>query len=115
MGHSPSLCIKGNKFDYVCSVLPTPKKLRQELDKVLFKFLWKGTDKGKRVSVINEYEEGDLRIIDLECMVKSLRVAWLRRIFNEINGLWKSFLQHLLSPLGGFFFLACNYIQHIRL
>ena len=48
-------------------------------------------------------------MIDLEYMVKSLRLAWLRRIFNEINGPWKSFLQHLLSPLRGFVFLACNY------
>ena len=56
-------------FVYVCSVLPTPKKLIQELNKVLFKFLWKGTDKVKRVSVINEYDEGGLKLI-----------------FNEING-----------------------------
>ena len=97
------------KFVYVCSVIPTPNKLIQELNKILFKFLWKGTDKVKRVSVINEYEKGGLRMIDLESMVKSLRLAWLRRIFNEINGPWKSFLQHLLRPLGGFFFLACNY------
>ena len=94
------------KFVYVCSVLPTPKKLIQELNKVLFKFLWKGTDKVKRVSVINEYEEGGLRMIDLECMVKSLRLAWLRRIFNEINGPWKSFLQHLLRPFRWFLFLG---------
>ena len=97
------------KFVYACSVLPTPIELIKELNKLLFKFLWKGTDKVKRVSVINEYEEGGLRMIDLECMVKSLRLAWLRRIFSGINGPWKSFLQHLLSPLGGFFFLACNY------
>ena len=96
------------KFVYVCSVLPTPKKLIQELNKELFKFLWKGTDKVRRVSVINEYEEGGLRKIDLECMVKSLRLAWLRRVFNEINGPWKSFLQHLLKPLRWFPFLACN-------
>ena len=99
----------GLKFVYVCSVLPTPNKLIQELNKILFKFLWKGTDKVKRVSVINEYEKGGLRMIDLESMVKSLRLAWLRRIFSEINGPWKSFLQHLLSPLCGFFFAACNY------
>ena len=43
-------------------------------------------------------------MIDLECMVISLRLAWLGRIFNGINGPWKSVLQHLLSPFGGFFF-----------
>ena len=95
-------------------MLPTPKKLIQELNKILFKSLWKGTDKVKRVSVINEYEKGSLRMIDLEWMVKSLRLAWLRQIFNEINGPWKSFLQHLLSPLGGFFFFGLQ-LQHIRL
>ena len=59
------------KFVYACSVLPTPKELIKQLNKLLFKFLWKGTDKVKRVSVINEYEKGGLRMIDLECMVKS--------------------------------------------
>ena len=59
-------------------MLPTPNKLIQELNKILFKFLWKGTDKVKRVSVIKEYEKGGLRMIDLESMVKLLRLAWLR-------------------------------------
>ena len=40
----------------------------------------------KRVTVINEHEEGGLRMIDLECMMKSLRLAWLRQILNEISG-----------------------------
>ena len=46
----------------------------------------------KRVSVINEYQEGGLRMVVVECMVKSLRHDWLRRIFNGINAAWKSFL-----------------------
>ena len=52
----------------------------------VFFFLWKGIDKVKRVTVINEHEEGGLRMIDLECMMKSLRLAWLRQILNEISG-----------------------------
>ena len=65
------------KYIYVCSILPAPKELLRELNKILFKFLWKGVDKVTRASVINEYEEGGLRMVDLECMVKSLRLAWL--------------------------------------
>ena len=97
------------KFVYVCSVLPTPKELVKELNKLLFKFLWKGTDKVTRVSVINEYEEGGLKMIDLDCMIKSLRLAWLKRIFGDNSGTWKTYLEHLLEPMGGFFFLNCNY------
>jgi len=43
------------KFVYVCSVLSTPKELVKELNQLLFKFLWNGTDKVTRVSAINKY------------------------------------------------------------
>ena len=46
------------KFVYVCSLLPTPKEIVNNLNQLLFKFLWKGTDKVTRVSLINDYEKG---------------------------------------------------------
>ena len=76
---------------------------------MIFKFLWNGTDKVTRVSTINEYSEGGLKMIDLECMVKSLRLAWLERIFNNNDGIWKRYLGHKLQPFGGLFFMNCNY------
>ena len=95
---------------YVCSIIPTHNKLLKELNKIMFKFLWKGVYEVTRASVINKYEEGGLRMVDLECMVKSLRLAWLKRIFSgTINGTWKSYLQHILSSVGGLFFFNCNY------
>ena len=58
---------------------------------------------------MNEYEEGGIKMVDLECMVKSVRLAWLKRIFSGTNGTWKSYLQHILSSVGGSFFFNCNY------
>ena len=43
-------------------------------------------------------------MIDLECMIKSLRLAWLKRMFSENEGTWKNYLRHLLVSLEGFFF-----------
>ena len=51
---------------------------------MLFKFLWKGVDKVTRLSAINEYENGGLRMIDFETMVKSLRLTWLKRILVKL-------------------------------
>jgi len=62
-----------------------------------FKFLWKGVDKVTRLSAINKYENGGLKMIDFETMVKSLRLAWLKRIFQ------------ILKKCGGFFLFRCNY------
>ena len=74
------------KYIYVCLILPTPKELLKELNKIPFKFLWKGVDKVTRASVIKEYEEGGLRMLHLECMVKSLRLALLKHIFSGTEG-----------------------------
>ena len=84
------------KYIYICSILPSPKELLKELNKIQFKFLWKGVDKITRTSVINEYKEGGLQ-------------EWLISICSGTNGTWKSYLQHLLSSVGGLFFFNCNY------
>ena len=97
------------KFVYILSLLPAPKEIVQELNRILFKFLWKGTDKVTRLSTINEYENGGLKMIDLESMVKSLRLAWLKRIFGENDGAWKSYLRASLKRYGGLFLFYCNY------
>ena len=83
------------KFVYRSSLLPTPKEFVKELNQILFHFLWKGPDKVTRVSVINEYDKGGLKMTDVDSMVMSLRLAWLKRLFGGNDG--------------GFFFFKCNY------
>ena len=48
-------------------------------------------------------------MIDLESMIKSLRLTWLKIIFGENDGAWKSYLQVLLKRHGGLLLFYCNY------
>jgi len=48
-------------------------------------------------------------MIELETMVKCLRLAWLKRIFSENDGTWKNYLHHILKRFGGPFLFHCNY------
>ena len=48
-------------------------------------------------------------MVDLECMVKTWRLDWLKLIFSGTNGTWRSYLQHILSSVEGLFFFNCNY------
>ena len=86
-----------------------PKGLIKELNQLMFKFLWKGVDKVTRLAVINDYQKSRLKMIDLETMAKSLRLAWLKRIFGENDGTWKNYLHHLLKRFGGLSLFHCNY------
>ena len=66
---------------------PPPRKLLNKT--ITIKFLWKGVDKLTRLSAINECENGGLKEICFETMVKSLRLTWRKIIFGENDGAWK--------------------------
>ena len=74
-----------------------------------YKLLWEGPDKITRRATSNSSEYGVLNLSDLETSIKSLRLAWISKIFNPEPFSWKSFLTHLLEPFGGFFFFHYNY------
>ena len=38
-----------------------------------------------------------------------IMLAWLKRLFNNSNATWKTYLLHLLEPVEGLFFLNFNY------
>ena len=80
------------KIVYTSSLLPTPEHIVKDLKHILFKFLWKGKDKVTRASTINNYEEGGVKMVDIESLIKSLRLSWLKRIFSDNSGAWKTTL-----------------------
>ena len=104
-----SLLIRIPKMVYLFSLIPTPEVRVTKLNRIIYKFFWKGTDKVTRLSAINYYEKGGLKMIDIECMIKSSRLAWLKRIFSSNRGIWKSYLCHLLVKYGGLFLFNCNF------
>ena len=38
-----------------------------------------------------------------------MRLAWLKRIFGENDGAWKSYIRQILKQSGGLFLFRCNY------
>ena len=48
-------------------------------------------------------------MIDIDSMTIALRLAWLKQIFSENGGTWKSYLCHLLKRFGGLLFITCSY------
>jgi len=97
------------KVVYTLSLLPTPENIIKELNHLIYTFLWNGKDKVTRKSAINNYEGGGIKMVDIESMIKSLRLAWLKRIFGDNSGAWKNYLEYLLKETGGLVLFNCNY------
>ena len=47
-------------------------------------------------------------MIDLETMITSLRLTWLKRIFGVNDGAWKDYLCYQLKHFGTLFLFHCN-------
>ena len=97
------------KLIYIFSVLPTPSGFIALIQTIIYNFLWKGPDKVAPRTIISSFDEGGLNLTDLESSIKSLRLAWISRIFKDNLSPWKNYLKYLLKPFGGQFFFQCNY------
>ena len=93
------------------SNIDVPKEIIGKVQSRLFKFLWKNKrDKIKRTSLYQDYKDGGLRMIDIETMVKALRLAWIPRLLKIGSLNWKTVPDYYFKKYGGLgFLLKCNY------
>ena len=54
------------KLIYIASMFVVPEEIIKEINRIVFKFLWRGQDRVARTAVINSYENGGLRVLDFE-------------------------------------------------
>ena len=48
--------------------------LIKEINSPIYRFIWKGNDKIKRAALINDIEDGGLKMLDIQSMILALRV-----------------------------------------
>ena len=97
------------KFMYKTSLIPVSEDLIKEVNKLLYGFIWKGNDKIKRTALINDIEDGGLKMLDIQSKILSQRVIALKRFIEDYNSPWKSILETFLGNAGGKSILYCNY------
>ena len=97
---------------YVLSSLPTPQGVIKEINSLSYEFLWGNkSDKIKRTEMINDYNKGGLKMIDLQSFNQSLKIKWIKGYLDENNqGKWKSFFDYYLEKHGGKY----RYVHYIE-
>lgn len=74
-----------SKITHLMLSLPNPsEKIIKEIQIMFFKYLWQnGPDKIKRSTVIQDYDKGGMRMIDVEHFINGLKLTWIRRLILE--------------------------------
>ena len=107
-----------SKLTYLFSVLPDPPEdILKSLKQKSFEFIWNSKrDKVKRNTVIKSYEEGGLRMTDMNYYINSINITWVKRLTDPENkGAWKIPYVHELEKYGGLLFFKCNLRAELKL
>jgi len=97
---------------YPFSNIQTPEWVINECNTLFFKFLWNGKpDKVKRNIIIQQIQDGGLKMVDIESTLKSCKVNWVKRYMDDNNEKWKWIPEAIFGSLDIAYFLTCRFIQ----
>ena len=102
--------LAASQLTYILSPLATNQKSIKETIDILYNFLWNNKgDKIKRSVVINDYDKGGLKMIDISLFNKSLKTVWISKYFDDSNhGKRKEFVDLELGKYGGNLIFKAN-------
>ena len=88
-----------------------PKETVKQIEQLMYSFLWDNKpDKIKRSTLIKYYNQGGLRMIDIEKFIWSLKASWIKRFLQPENkSLLKTLYEYDFKKFGGNILFECNF------
>ena len=100
-----------SKLIYVASLTPVPAWIYEELENIVWDFLWRGRPKIKKSTLLLDYEQGGLKFMHFPSLINAQRVIWVKRLFQAKEEMkWKQYFEVSTKHIGGKFIFCCNYL-----
>ena len=68
----------------------------KRIDKLVYAFLWNGSEKIKRKVMVNSREEGGLGVPDIESICNTAMIKWVYRYLHAEDSKWKAMVTYSL-------------------
>ena len=83
---------------YLASVIHVPCRVIQEVKQIVTDFIWNGKPPKIAYNVmIQNIENGGLKLVDFESKVKSLKVGFIKRLLQNKDGKWRATASHFFK------------------
>ena len=91
------------KILYVCNYLDPPSSFLKEVKSSIVSFIWnKKRPKVKYSALINNYNEGGIKVPDIGAKLKAQKIMWVKKVILDTgNTLWIRCLESSLESVGG--------------
>lgn len=92
-----------SKCNYIMGVVDLPQWVINEMTEITNNFMWGGKSaKIARKTLIANYKEGGLKLIDLEVKKKAIRVKMMKKyLCDKVEYGWKGFMKDVLDKCSG--------------
>ena len=71
-----------------------------DFKKIVTNYIWNGSEKVKRLSAIADYDEGGLRLPDIDAIIETQNILWVKRYLCNKTHPWTHFFKIQLKKLG---------------
>ena len=79
-----------SKMQYLAQMTLIGKHIVQKLIDIQENFLWKnGKPKIKHSTLIADYKDGGLKVVDIDSKFRALKLTWLKRLCDDNEHPWK--------------------------
>jgi hypothetical protein len=99
-----------SQLQYPLTMLDAPQWVYKEANDIMFGFLWKNKpDKIKRDIIIQELEDGGLKMVDIDSLIRAQKAKWAIKIYENIDAKWCNFVKNCFDTINLKYFMSCNY------
>ena len=90
-----------SKFVQLFTTIPSPDhQFIKETNSLLSGYMRnQKPDKIKRSIIIQDFNKGGLRMLDLQCFIQSLKVTWMSRLFKSTSSSWIDIFEQWVCPI----------------
>ena len=83
---------------YLANLQPFPDESIKEFERLFYEFLWGGTThKIKKSIIVQNYDSGGQKMIDLKLINQVQKLKWVRFYLNNHNCIWKKTMENLIK------------------
>ena len=88
---------------FLSNMMVIPNEILNRIKTLAFGFLWNGSERGKvkRSAIVADLDKGGIKFPDIECIIKSQHIIWIKRYLHSSHHPWKDILNWQLRKLGG--------------
>ena len=89
------------QITYLTTVICMPKNILKRVEHLIYKFIWDNkSEKVKRTTLIKNFKEGGLKMIDLQAHIKTLQSKWILKLLDKDEGQWKILPKYYYNKFG---------------